>query len=208
MSWTSYLGSSRDGSGHLQVWLLAYWVHLGCTAFSDSPYSYARRGGPGGPVAPPHTPSVVCRVPVASGVKARTQEGSFCPTRQCQGGGTGGEQGVRKRVWLGRAGGRPVRGPGAQHRREAEVLCGGWAGGSPPPARPRARLRSLLVVFLCLLISTLLLDTLLSRQMGPDAKLTSGEEFFIFKKVKGKNHLESPPRPLNGDASPGAPSFP
>lgn len=134
MSWTSYLGSSRDGSGHLQVWLLAYWVHLGCTAFSDSPYSYARRGGPGGPVAPPHTPSVVCRVPVVSGVKARTQEGSFCPTRQCQGGGVGGSRGLGRGSGLaGQAGGLSA---GPERSTDGKPKCFVVAGRGAHRLRP------------------------------------------------------------------------
>ena len=46
---------------------------------------------------------------------------------------------------------------------------------------------------LCSFIATLLLDALLQRQMEPDAQLTLGEEFFIFKPVKGENRLETFP---------------
>lgn len=159
-------------------------------------------GGPRGPVPPPRTPSVFAACLWSQQRRVHRKEVPVPPesVRVAVGGAGRG-------AWLGGAGGWPVRGPGAQYQLETEMLCRGWWGAHR--LRPgRLRACGCCWLSLCLLISTLLLDTLSSRQMGPDAQLTSGEEFFIFKRVKGKNHLETPPRPLNGDAPPGASSFP
>lgn len=80
---------------------------------------------------------------------------------------------------------------------EMLFFSGGRSAGLTSSARLSVCLQFLVVVSLCLFISTLPLDTLLQRQMEPDAQLTLGEEFFIFKQVKGKNHLEAP-LPLAG----------